>query len=87
MKKVIDFDNYYVDENGNVYSDKSGELKKMLPHMNGKGYLTIGLRKEGKSYRKKVHRIVWEAYNGPIPHDKEINHVNEKRDDNRLENL
>ncbi len=34
-----------------------------------------------------AHRLVWEAFNGPIPDGLEINHRNGVKDDNRLENL
>ena len=38
-----------------------------------------------KHYR--IHRAVWEAFNGPIPDRLEVNHKNLIRNDNRLENL
>lgn len=34
-----------------------------------------------------VHRLIWEAANGPIPDGMEINHINGVRHDNRLANL
>lgn len=34
-----------------------------------------------------VQRIVWDAFNGPIPKDFEVDHINDVRTDNRLENL
>lgn len=34
-----------------------------------------------------VHRLIWEAFNGPIPDGMQINHINEDKTDNRLENL
>lgn len=34
-----------------------------------------------------VHRLVWEAWHGPIPAGHVVHHVNHKRDDNRIENL
>lgn len=48
-----------------------------------KGYLTVRFNK--KLYF--VHRIVWEMHNGPIPDGMYIDHINHKRDDNRLVNL
>lgn len=36
---------------------------------------------------KKVHRVVWEAANGPIPDGMQIDHINGNSFDNRLENL
>ena len=35
----------------------------------------------------KAHRFIWECFNGIIPDGKEIDHINNKRDDNRLCNL
>ncbi len=34
-----------------------------------------------------VHRAVWEVAKGPVPDGMEINHINGKKSDNRLENL
>ncbi len=46
---------------------------------------TVDILGRYKHYR--VHRAVWEAFNGPIPGRLEVNHKNLIRDDNRLENL
>ena len=35
----------------------------------------------------KVHRIIWEMHNGPIPSGMVIDHINGNVEDNRLENL
>ena len=37
--------------------------------------------------RRKLHLIIWEKANGPIPKGYEIHHINEDKQDNRLENL
>lgn len=88
MKELKDYNGYFAGEDGFIYSTKSGELRKLIPHDNGKGYMTVGLRRnDGKICRKRVHRLVWEAFNGQIPDGMEVNHVNEVRDDNRLVNL
>lgn len=34
-----------------------------------------------------MHRIIWEHVHGPIPEDREIDHINGVRDDNRIRNL
>lgn len=43
------------------------------------------LKHLGKSY--KNHNIVWEMHYGQIPPGFEVDHINRKRDDNRVENL
>lgn len=37
--------------------------------------------------RKLMHRYVWEHYNGAIPENHDIHHINEQKWDNRIENL
>lgn len=49
----------------------------------GKRYLRVVYK--GKIY--KVHRIIWELHNGPIPKGCEIDHANGIKDDNRIDNL
>ena len=50
-------------------------------------YLTVVLYKNGQRKTYLVHRIVWSAFNGPIPEGMTVNHINEDKTDNRLENL
>lgn len=50
-------------------------------------YLQVGLWKNRKPKIFKIHRLVWEAFNGPIPEGMQVNHINEDKHDNRLDNL
>lgn len=69
--------------NGGIRINKS---KILTPMKCGVGYLTIALYKNRKKEYGKVHRLVWEAFNGktylPIDHIIEGNKL-----DNRLCNL
>ena len=40
-----------------------------------------------KGDRILMHRYVWQKYNGSIPDNYDIHHINNKRYDNRIENL
>lgn len=61
---------------------------KILSLVKGKGgYLVVTLWKDLKQTVKRVHRLVYEAFNGQIPEGMQINHINEDKTDNRLENL
>ena len=76
---------YEVSNQGVIRNTATGHALK--PAVNYKGYCVVSL-KYGSSYRSKlVHRIVWESFNGEIPSGLQINHVNEDKADNRLDNL
>lgn len=51
------------------------------------GYATVALCKDGKYRKKSVHRLMWEAFNGPIEGRMEINHIDLDRSNNRLDNF
>ena len=59
----------------------------LKPSITCNGYYIVGLCKNSIGKWYSAHRLVWEAFNGPIPEGYEINHINEKKFDNRLENL
>lgn len=61
--------------------------KVLKPEMNNDGYLLVGLCKESKQKFFSVHRLVWMTFNGEIPSGMQVNHLNEVKTDNRLENL
>ena len=63
---------------------KGGLLKNSK---NTGGYYFVGLYKDNILNRVLVHRIVYETFVGLIPDSLEINHINENKADNRLENL
>lgn len=51
------------------------------------GYQLARLFKNGKAKMFKVHRLVYAAFCGEIPDGMQVNHINEDKSDNRLENL
>lgn len=51
--------------------------------VNDQGYGITSVN--AKKYR--IHRIIWEMFNGKIPPKMEIDHINHNRMDNRIENL
>jgi hypothetical protein len=98
VKQIEEFPDYYVSDLGNVYSvrvspnrNPQGKFYKLSPwDKHPSGYLNIGMYNqsgvENKTYRR-IHRLVWEAFNGPIPNGYVIDHKNADKKDNRLENL
>ena len=53
------------------------------------GYLIVTVRGSGDLKRKtvRVHRFIYECYNGLIPDGMVIDHINDIKDNNRLKNL
>ena len=78
---------YQVSNFGRVKSFYGLKEKILKPKINSCGYYQVMLWKEsiGKNYL--IHRLVWIAFNGQIPENMQVNHINEIKTDNRLENL
>lgn len=53
----------------------------------GEGYIVVDLKKEGKSLKRGIHKIVGDNFLGLCVGDQMINHKNGIRHDNRLNNL
>lgn len=94
-KDVVGYEGFYkVSNKGNVYSvertrslgrKRGGRILK--PGYNSLGYLHVNLCKNGKSKTKKVHRLVAAAF---VPNPESLPHVNhrdEVKDNNSVENL
>lgn len=83
--KISGYETYSVSNKGRVRNDKSGRILKL--HAIPQGYFQAQLSKDGKVYHLLVHRLVAEAF---LPNPNQfpiINHINEDKGDNRVENL
>ena len=70
-----------VDRSNGTSAMLNGKVLKL--RLNHNGYYDVCLGKK----RCRVNRLVWEAFNGPIPEGMQINHKNEIRTDNTIWNL
>ena len=71
----------------NQYETHIGEPTIRKQWKNRLNYWYVGLTFDGKQKQYRVNRLVWETFNGPIPEGMQVNHINEDKSDNRLENL
>lgn len=83
LGRVKSLERFRKGKNGSLVTIKEKILKQQLVC----GYYQIGLYKQSIQKFHQVHRLVWSAFNGPIPEGYEVNHINEIKTDNRLENL
>lgn len=75
---------YEVSDLGRV-RNRRGIIMKL--HDNGHGYFTVGLYKNGKAKHLYIHRLVATAYIPNPDNLPQVNHKNEDKTDNRVENL
>lgn len=88
-RTIKDFPNYLVSNFGNIYSLKrngtlGGVRKTNFSH---NGYIQVSLKNENGLVNKRVSRLVAEAFI-PNPENKpHVNHIDENKTNNRVENL
>lgn len=77
--------NYYDINTKKVVS--KNETRILKQSHNKKGYLMVGLTKNGKQKLFSVHRLVANAFIPNLENKEQVNHKNGVKTDNRLENL
>ena len=80
-----DYPSYMINREGQVKSNLTNKILK--PSRLKTGYICVGLRKDGKSYTVRLHRLLAKAFIPNIENKPHVDHINGVRDDNRLENL
>lgn len=87
FKLVKGFDDYMVSSEGEVFSLKHGKKKLLKPKPARDGYLQVGLYTNGRKTRKYVHRLVAEAFIPNLKNSPQVNHKDEVKTNNCVENL
>lgn len=55
--KIKNFNDYYITNNGDIYSRKNNRFIKLKTDTNTAGYLRVCLYLNKKSYHKFIHRL------------------------------
>lgn len=85
MEKIKDYPNYFITDDGQVWSKNRNKF--LSPNPNKQGYLKVSLWKDGKSTTKPIHRLVAETFI-PNPNNfSQVNHKDENKLNNSVENL
>ena len=87
-KDISGFEGFYeISSYGRVRSVKSGKILSTSKCGGCRGYLSVCLSKNGKRYGKLVHRLVAEAFIPAVEGLSEVNHKDEDKTNNRVDNL
>ena len=87
FRRIPGYENYAVSSDGRVIRFNKNSIRELKPYLEF-GYLLVCLRKtDGTQQKKRVHRLVAEAFI-PNPENKpQINHIDEDKTNNRVDNL
>lgn len=67
--------------------DRPTKEKLMKLYIDSSGYYMCNLRKDKKTFYKRIHILVYETFVGEIPENMVIDHINRDKLDNRMDNL
>jgi hypothetical protein len=88
FKAVVGYEKLYeVSDAGNVRTLIQKPPRLLKPGFGTSGYRFVNLTKRGEIRNRMIHRLVAEAFIGPLEKGMEVNHKNGDKHDNRLENL
>lgn len=86
VKDVVGYEGLYtIDENGKIYGIK--RKKFLRTRIDGTGYATVRLCKNGTDTTHMVHRLIAEAFIPNPNHLPFINHKDEVKTNNNIDNL
>ena len=86
MKDIKNYEGLYaITPEGEVWSYR--RKKFLTPRDNGTGYLRVKLCKDGKVKKYMIHRLVAEAYIPNTDNLPQVNHKDENKANNCLQNL
>ena len=90
IRSIPGFPDYHIDEFGNTYSTKYGDmrpLKQQIVGSSGKTYYHVQMRRNGRYYQEYVGGLVLLAFVGPCPTGMQVCHGPNGKHDNSLSNL
>lgn len=86
-RETQNYPGYYVSNYGEVYSKKTNKILRQSTTKQINGYKLVWLSKDNNVKGFLVHRLVYELFVGVIPTGFQINHLDENKHNNRLDNL
>lgn len=84
-KQIKDIPKLEINEEGEVRNIRTKKIRTQ--YYTPTGYAQIRVKENYKEKYYYVHRLVYQTFNGEIPSDKEINHIDGNPKNNSLNNL
>ena len=85
FKKIEEFPKYEVSNLGRVRNKNTGKILK--PRKSNSGYFYVSFYKDGKEHNRFIHRLVAKTFISNPNNYPEVNHINEDKEDNCIDNL
>ena len=79
------YTNYGAKEDGTILNLKT--MRRLKPWLHRDGYLSIVAYKNGKRKPYQVHRFVFECFRGDIPSELQVDHIDNDKQNNCIDNL
>ena len=86
-KAIKGYENYLINNNGEVFNKKTQQRKTPISNHSGKGYLYVDLYNLNKRKRVYIHRLVAETFIPNIYKKPYVNHKDGNPRNNCVENL
>ena len=87
-EKYIDFSKYDVYRDGKIFSKAFNKNRFLNTNKRKDSYSIVTLKStDGKRRTFLLHRVIWYYFNGEIPENMQVNHIDEDKSNNALSNL
>lgn len=85
-KKIENYPDYFVNKKGEIKSTKQNKVKILKQNISN-GYLIVGISRNNKSEKKRVHRLVARAFVKNKLKKDFVNHIDGNKTNNNYDNL
>ena len=78
---------YLASKCGKILSLKCNKIRILKLQKKSSGYLEFNLFENNKKRHYSIHRFVYECFKGTIPVDKQVDHIDNCKENNTINNL